>query len=419
MRRSTERILVSHAGVLPRPEGLQRLFDAGPREQQSFDAALPAAVADVVARQVAAGVDIVNDGEVSKRGLFIGYIRDRMSGFEEKTVPAGEFRPRNAGVTGRDSRDFPGFYAAGFGGFPVRTPALPVAIPGQEALTTEHVCTGPLRYTGAAEARADIDRLTAAAAPHGVGAYLPAITPGTVEHWLLNEYYPDDESFLGAIADVLHEEYKAITDAGLLLQLDDPDLPDGWQMFPDMTVPEYRRYAALRVEALNHALRGIPAEQVRLHVCWGSHHGPHRDDIPLRDIVDLVLSVPAGCYSVEAANPRHEHEWAVWEDVRLPDGATLMPGVVGHSTDIIEHPELVAQRLTRYARLVGAENVIAGTDCGLGGRVSHPEIVWAKLEDLAAGARIASRALAGRSLSGAGWPGSSGAGWPGSSAHLT
>jgi 5-methyltetrahydropteroyltriglutamate--homocysteine methyltransferase len=157
------------------------------------------------------------------------------------------------------------------------------------------------------------------------------------------------------------------------------------------------------VEALNHALRGIPPEQVRLHVCWGSHHGPHRDDIPLRDIVDLVLSVPAGCYSVEAANPRHEHEWAVWEDVQLPDGATLMPGVVGHATDIIEHPELVAQRLTRYAQLVGAENVIAGTDCGLAGRVGHPEIVWAKLEDLAGGARLASRALAGRRLSRLAW----------------
>ena len=248
MLRSTERILVSHAGVLPRPAGLQRLFDAGPREREAFHAALPGAVADVVARQVAAGVDIVNDGEVSKHGLFIGYIRDRMSGFEERTAPASEFRPRNAGVTGRDSRDFPGFYAAGLGGFPVRR----LVVPGQGgAPVTEYVCTGPLRYTGAADARADIDRLAAAAVAHGVEAFLPAITPGTVEHWLRNEYYPDDESFLAAIADVLHEEYKTITDAGLLLQVDDPDLPDGWQMFPDMTVPEYRRYAALRVEALN------------------------------------------------------------------------------------------------------------------------------------------------------------------------
>jgi 5-methyltetrahydropteroyltriglutamate--homocysteine methyltransferase len=396
MLRSAERILVSHAGVLPRPEEVQRLFDAGPSEQAAFDAALPGAVADVVARQVAAGIDIVNDGEISKRGLFIGYIRDRMSGFEERTVPAAEFRPRNAGVFGRDKRDFPGFYATGHGGFPGRPPALP----GQDGKpVTEYVCTGPLRYTGTVGVQADIDRLKAAAAPHGVAAYLPAITPGTVEHWLRDEYYHDDESFLAAVADVLHEEYKAITDAGLILQVDDPDLPDGWQMFPSMTVPEYRKYAALRIEALNHALRGIPVEQVRHHVCWGSHHGPHRDDIPLREIVDLVLSVPAGCYSIEASNPRHEHEWDVWQDVKLPEGATLMPGVVGHSSDIIEHPQLVAQRLARYAELVGRENLIAGTDCGLAGRVSHPEIVWAKLEDLAAGARLASGVLASRDLS--------------------
>jgi 5-methyltetrahydropteroyltriglutamate--homocysteine methyltransferase len=391
MRRSTERILVSHAGVLPRPEGLQRLFDAGPAEQAAFDVALPGAVADIVARQVAAGVDIVNDGEISKRGLFIGYIRDRMSGFSRVAVPTADFRPRHAPVWGRDLRDFPGFYAQGLGGFPSQSLAkIGFGGEGEDMSVTEYVCTAPLRYTGTGDVQADIGRLKAAAAPHGVSAFLPAITPGTVEHWLRNEYYPDDESFLGAVADVLHEEYKAITDAGLVLQVDDPDLPDGWQMFPDMTVPEYRRYAALRVEALNHALRGIPGDLVRHHICWGSHHGPHRDDLPLRDIVDLFLSVPAGCYSVEAANPRHEHEWTVWEDVKLPDGATLMPGVVGHSTDIIEHPELVAQRLARYADLVGAENVIAGTDCGLGGRVSHPEIVWAKLGDLAAGARLAS-----------------------------
>jgi 5-methyltetrahydropteroyltriglutamate--homocysteine methyltransferase len=391
MRRSTDRILVSHAGALPRPENLQRLFDAGPQEQEAFTAALPGAVAEVVGQQVAAGVDVVNDGEISKRGLFTGYIRDRMTGFEQLVVTPGEYEPLNAGVTGRDRRDFPGFYAAGLGGFGARPAALAQQDAAHSPSAVAYACTGPLRYTGAAAVQADIDRLTAAVRGHDVEAFLPAITPGTVEHWLRNEHYPDDESFLFAIADVLHEEYKAITDAGLLLQVDDPDLPDGWQMFPDMTVPEYRRYAALRVEALNHALGGIPAERVRLHICWGSQHGPHRDDIPLRDIIDLVLSVPAGCYSFEASNPRHEHEWTVWEDVKLPDGAMLMPGVVGHATDIIEHPELVAQRLARYAGLVGRENVIAGTDCGLGGRVGHPEIVWAKLEDLAAGARLASR----------------------------
>jgi 5-methyltetrahydropteroyltriglutamate--homocysteine methyltransferase len=299
-------------------------------------------------------------------------------------------------VTGRDRRDFPGFYAAGLGGFGGRPAATAQQDTAHSLSGSNYVCTGPLSYAGHAAVRADIDNLRAASQGGDVEPFLPAITPGTVEHWLKNEYYPDDESFLEAIAGVLHEEYRAITDAGFLLQVDDPDLPDGWQMFPDMTVAEYRRYAALRVEALNHALAGIPADQVRLHVCWGSQHGPHRDDIPLRDIVDLVLSVPAGCYSIEAANPRHEHEWALWQEVKLPAGASLMPGVISHATDTIEHPELIAQRLLRYAEAVGAENVIAGTDCGLGGRVGHPEIVWAKLADLSAGARLASRRLRGR-----------------------
>jgi 5-methyltetrahydropteroyltriglutamate--homocysteine methyltransferase len=394
---STDRIQVSHAGALPRPPDLARLFAAGPSGEGSFREALPSAVAEVVNQQVAAGVDIVSDGEVSKRGLFIGYVRDRMKGFEARSYPAGTYEAPNAGVTGRDRRDFPGFFAAGLGGF--RFGPAAAARAAEPEPVTAYFCTGPLRYTGAASAAADIERLTAAvrdarARGHDdVQAFLPAITPGTVEHWLRNEFYPDEESFLFAIADVLHEEYQAITGAGLILQVDDPDLPDGWQMFPDMSVPEYRRYAALRIEALNHALRGVPEEQVRLHICWGSHHGPHRDDIPLRDLVDLVLTVRAGCYSVEAANPRHEHEWAVWEEVRLPAGKSLMPGVVGHATDIIEHPELVAQRLIRFARLVGRENVIAGTDCGLGGRVGHPEIVWAKLADLAAGARLATAQL--------------------------
>jgi 5-methyltetrahydropteroyltriglutamate--homocysteine methyltransferase len=396
MRRSTERILVSHAGALPRPANLQRLFDAGPEEQDAFRAALDDAVAEVVEQQVAAGVDVVNDGEISKRGLFTGYIRDRMTGFEQRVLAPGQEEPRNAGVTGRDRSDFPGFYAAGLGGFGGQAAVLAQQDAAYSPSAVTYVCTGPLRYTGTDAVRADIRRLGAAAGRHDVEAFLPAITPGTVEHWLRNEHYPDDESFLFAIADVLHEEYQTITGAGVLLQVDDPDLPDGWQMFPAMTVPEYRRYAALRVEALNHALRGIPAEQVRLHFCWGSQHGPHRDDIPLRDIIDLVLSVPAGCYSFEAANPRHEHEWTVWADAKLADGTLLMPGVVGHATDIIEHPELVAYRLSRFADLVGRENVIAGTDCGLGGRVGHPEIVWAKLEDLAAGARLASQRLWGR-----------------------
>ncbi|HWG14960.1 MAG TPA: epoxyalkane--coenzyme M transferase [Streptosporangiaceae bacterium] len=398
MQRSTDRIRVSHAGALPRPEDLQRLFDGGPDAVEEFQRALPGAVTEVVNHQLKAGVDVVNDGEISKRGLFIGYIRDRMAGFEPRRFAPGAYTPPNAGVQGRDRRDFPGFFAAGLGGFQFGAAVTPPPTAGGEqppaGRTTAYFCTGPLAYTGRERAQADIGRLQAVVAEHeGAEAFVPAITPGTVEHWLHNEYYPDTESFLFAVADVLHEEYKVIIDAGLILQVDDPDLPDGWQMFPDMAVPDYRRYAALRIEALNHALRGLPEDQIRLHICWGSHHGPHRDDIPLRDLIDLVLTIPAGCYSFEAANPRHEHEYTVWEDVPLPDGKMIMPGVVGHSADIIEHPELVAQRLVRFAKLVGRENVIAGTDCGLGGRVGHPEIVWAKLTELSAGAGIASRQL--------------------------
>jgi 5-methyltetrahydropteroyltriglutamate--homocysteine methyltransferase len=250
-----------------------------------------------------------------------------------------------------------------------------------------------LRYVGYDDARFDIDNVRRASAGFDVQPFLSAVAPGTVEHWLWNAHYRTDEELLFAIADAMHEEYKLITDAGVMLQIDDPDLPDGWQMFPQISVEQYRAYAELRVEALNHALRGIAPERVRLHVCWGSGHGPHKNDIPLRDIVDLVLRVRAGCYSVEAANARHEHEWEVWRDVRLPEGKTLMPGVVGHASDVIEHPELVAQRLIRFAELVGADRVIAGTDCGLGSRVGHPEIAWAKLAALVEGAAMASRVV--------------------------
>jgi 5-methyltetrahydropteroyltriglutamate--homocysteine methyltransferase len=249
-------------------------------------------------------------------------------------------------------------------------------------------CVAPLTYTSRADVQGEIDTLKAACAGLDVQPFLSAVAPGTIEHWLWNEHYPDDEAFLFAIADAMREEYLAIVDAGILLQIDDPDLPDGWQIYREMDVAAYRRYAALRVEALNHALRGIPEEQVRLHVCWGSVHGPHKHDLPLRAIVDLVLRVRAGCYSIEAANPRHEHEWAVWEEATLPDSRSLMPGVVSHASDVVEHPELVKQRLERFVRLVGRERVIAGTDCGLGSRVGHPEIAWAKLDALVEGARL-------------------------------
>ncbi len=227
-------------------------------------------------------------------------------------------------------------------------------------------------------------------------AFLPAVAPGTIEHWMKNDHYPNDEAYLVAIADAMHEEYKAIVDAGFLLQIDDPDLPDGWQFMSKMTVPEYRKYAQLRVDALNHGLRDIPPDRVRFHTCWGSYHGPHKYDIALRDIVDIILKVNANTISIEAANPRHEHEWRVWEEVKLPAGKVLVPGVVGHATDIVEHPQAIADRLVRYAKIVGRENVMAGTDCGLGPRVGSAQICWAKFEAMAEGARLATRELWGR-----------------------
>ena len=223
-----------------------------------------------------------------------------------------------------------------------------------------------------------------------------AVTPGTVEHWLRNDHYPDAAAFLYAIAECLREEYRAIVAAGFVLQIDDPDLADGWEMFPDMSLGEYRRYATLRIDALNHAIAGLPRERVRLHVCWGSYHGPHRHDVPLADIVDLVFRVDAGAYSIEASNPVHAHEWRVFETAKLPDDAVLIPGVVGHYSDFVEHPELIAERLVNYANVVGRERVIAGTDCGIGPRVGHPDIAWAKLTALVEGARRASARLWGR-----------------------
>jgi 5-methyltetrahydropteroyltriglutamate--homocysteine methyltransferase len=382
MHRSTERILTTHAGSLPRPDDLREMLIAKDEgrsyDQAAFTTRVRSAVAEVVQRQIAAGLDIINDGELSKRS-FSTYARERLSGFEERP-PSPDERPSM--ISGRDLPEFAEYFASrsGFG--------------GASANARQVFCSGPLKYIGQAAVQADIANFKAALAGVQVSeTFLPAIAPGTIEHWMRNRSYPSDEAYLEAIADAMREEYQAIVDAGFLLQIDDPDLPDTWQIHPHMSVPEYRKFAELRVEALNHALRGIPPARVRLHVCWGSYHGPHKYDIPLRDIVDLILKVNVEGYSIEASNPRHEHEWRVWEDVKLPEGKVLIPGVVGHATDFIEHPELVAERLVRYARLVGRENVIAGTDCGLGGRVGHPKIVWAKFEALAEGAQLATRQL--------------------------
>ena len=382
MRQSAERILTTHAGSLARPDDLRELLIAKD-EGRPFDAAaltarVRSAVAEAVRHQAAVGLDVVNDGEQSKRN-FTTYARERLGGIEERSLGPGE--RVLAMIYGRDASEFPEYFA-GRGN-----------LAGREA-----VCTGPLTYIGHEAVRADISHLEAALAGVGVTeAFLPAVAPGTIEHWLRNEHYATDEAYLAAIADAMKPEYDAIVAAGFLLQIDDPDLADAWQIHPRLTVAEYRKFAALRIEALNHALRDVPPERVRFHVCWGSYHGPHKYDLPLRDFVDLILAVRAQGYSIEASNPRHEHEWRVWEDVTLPDGKLLIPGVVGHASDFVEHPELVAERLIRYARCVGRERVIAGTDCGLGPRVGHPKIAWAKFEALVEGARLATRALWGRS----------------------
>jgi 5-methyltetrahydropteroyltriglutamate--homocysteine methyltransferase len=387
MRRSTDRILASHAGTVPRPADLQDLYDAGPERRAEFEARLPSAVREVVQHQAAIGLDVVNDGELSKLN-FSHYARERLGGL---AAPSAEFKPSVRNIVARDALEFPEFHSSG-GGRIRRVQTLRPLNTGGNANPSIQ-CIAPLTYVGRAATEVDIANLRAAVDGLAVEAFLPAVAPGTIEHWLFNEHYRDDEEMLFAIADAMHEEYKLITDSGLNLQIDDPDLPDGWQMFPEMTVDDYRRYAQARVEALNHALRGIPEDQVRLHVCWGSGHGPHKNDIPLEHIVDIILRVNAQVYSIEAANPRHDHEWRVWQDVKLPDGKSLMPGVVGHATDIIEHPRLVADRLVRYAQAVGKENVIAGTDCGVGTRVWNAEIAWAKFEAIVNGARLASQEL--------------------------
>ena len=380
---SNDRILTTHAGSLPRPADLRELV-AARTAGQSFDAAaldrrLTTAVAEVVQQQLECGLDLVNDGELSKSN-FTDYVRERIAGYELRPSSGR----RRLSIIARDERKFAGYFAANARAQSLGPPTMPV-------------CVARLRYVGHADLKKDIDNFTAAlqgASP--AGAFLPANSPGTIEHWMANEHYKTDEEFVFAIAEAMHEEYRAIVEAGFLLQIDDPDLPDGWNCLPDITLPEYRKYATVRVDALNHALRGIPREKVRLHVCWGSFHGPHHDDIPLRDIIDLIFRVSAGSYSIEASNPCHEHEWRVFEEVKLPEGTTLVPGVVGHCSDFIEHRDLVAERLVRYARLVGRENVLAGTDCGLGTRVGHPSICWAKFEAMAEGARRATQTLWGR-----------------------
>ena len=383
MKYSTDRILTTHAGALPQPPDLKQMHiakDTGkPLNEDAFHQRVRLAVSEVVKKQISCGLDIINDGEVGKSN-FSRYAGERLSGFVERDAKPGD---QLSTIFARDMVEF-GEY------FRNKT--------SNRGDNVKRVfCNGPLKYIGQRSLHQEIDDFKAGLEGQNYQeAFLPAIAPGTIEHWMKNDYYPDDEAYLIAIADAMHEEYKAIVDAGFLLQIDDPDLPDGWQFMSRMTVEEYRKYAELRVDALNHGLRDIPPDKVRFHTCWGSYHGPHKYDIPLRDIVDLILKVRAHTISIEASNPRHEHEWRVWEEVKFPDGKVLVLGVVGHATDIVEHPQVIADRLLRYAKLLGREKVIAGTDCGLGPRVGDPQIAWAKFQAMAEGARIASKQLWGR-----------------------
>jgi len=390
MRRSTERILATHVGSLIRPDPLLPFIRAKqngqPYDEPAYRACLASSVAEVVRRQAAAGIDVPSDGEFGKSISWSQYALERLSGFERRPV-----REKGSIARGADRTRFAEFYAeldAASG-----PPATALASVG------EAVCVGPIRYTGHAEVQRDIANFKAALATAGVAeGFLPVAAPASVIPDRKNEHYKSDEEMLDAIAGAMRDEYRAIVDAGLLLQLDDARAAVTYdRMVPPASFADYRRWLERQVAAINRATEGIPAERIRYHVCWGSWPGPHTTDVPLQDIVDLVLRVRAGAYLIEAANPRHEHEWRVWEKARLPQGAVLVPGVISHATNVVEHPELIAERIVRFARLVGRENVIAGTDCGFAQgpfhRRVHPSIMWAKLEALAEGARLATREL--------------------------
>jgi 5-methyltetrahydropteroyltriglutamate--homocysteine methyltransferase len=380
MKHSVDRILTTHAGSLPRPAELLELVKSGDGaalEQGSNAQRLRTAVSEIVRQQATLGIDVIDDGEYGKPS-FVSYINERLGGYEVDTR-AG---PRNQWLSSREGRSFPEFYAQ-------THPA---------STHTHMICTGPITYKGHAQLKRDIDNLKAAL--NGVEVaevFMPAISPSNIEDWQKNAYYKSQEEYVFAIAEAMREEYQAIVDAGFLVQIDDPRLVTYYIIHPDASIQDCRKWAELRIAALNHALRDIPPEKIRFHTCYGINMGPRIHDMELKDIVDLILKIRAGAYSFEAANPRHEHEWKVWKNVNLPDGKILIPGVISHSTILVEHPELVADRIIRFAEIVGRENVIAGSDCGFatfaGSKEVHPSIVWAKLKALSDGAQIASKRL--------------------------
>ena len=381
MKRSTDRILTTHVGSLPRSPELMDIMRAVGRGEP-YDARrrkelVEAAVADAVDRQVAAGIDIVNDGEQGKPG-FINYANDRLSGFE----PAPPHTKSMWSGT-RETKAFPEFY-------------------GSEVKTIDKrlrmQCIGPIRYTGHGLIAEDIRILKAALAGKSYEEiFVPSVSPSLLANFQRNLHYKTADDYLFAVAEALSEEYRAIVDAGCLVQIDDPSLLSHHMRNPDLSMAEWRKWAAVQVEALNHALRGIPPDKVRHHTCHGINMGPRVHEMEFKDHVEMVLKINAGGYSFEAANPRHEHEWRVWETVKLPEGKVVIPGVVTQSSVLVEHPVLVADRIERFAQVVGRENVIASTDCGFASSATsmeiHPTVVWAKFDSLVEGARIASRRL--------------------------
>lgn len=385
MKHSVDRILTTHVGSLPRPDDLFEMMlarmDGKAVDEKAYTERVREAVRESVKQQTAVGLDVVSDGEMGKPS-FITYAAQRLAGLEQR---AGN-RPSPFANT-RETRDFPEYYQS--------AAAEQVSARRRRALM---ICTGPIAYKGHDVLRSELQILKSALkGVDAAEAFVPAIAPSNIETTTPNEYYPTPEAYVFAIAEAMREEYKAIVDAGFLLQIDDPFLVTYYIMRPDLTVAECRKWAELRVEALNAAIAGLPAERIRFHTCYSINMGPRIHDMQLKDIIDVILKVRAGGYSFEAANPRHEHEWEEWKRAKLPDDKVLIPGVITQSTVLVEHPDLVAQRIERFADVVGRERVIAGADCGFasfaGSNEVHPSIVWAKLASLVAGARIASARL--------------------------
>jgi 5-methyltetrahydropteroyltriglutamate--homocysteine methyltransferase len=390
VHRSVNRILTTHCGSLPRPRELLAPLhakDAGePYDRSELALRVRQSVTDVVRKQIESGIDIVDDGEHSKAS-FATYARMRIGGLER----TDRARPRLGSVS-RDALAFPAVYEEMRIMFGARAAAS-----SRPRGMTALICTGPIEYIGHQEVEADIENLKHALNGAVEQAFITAISPTNLEMYFSNEFYESDEDYLVALADAMNQEYRAIVNAGFLLQIDDPRLITHYNRLPGLTLEECRKFIALHVDVVNHALRGIPEDRVRFHTCYSVNVAPRVHDLELKHYVDLMLKIKAQAYSIEAANPRHEHEWRVWEEVKLPPGKILIPGVVSHCVYQVEHPELVAQRIERFASVIGRENVIAGNDCGFAtsaaGDEVHPDVAWAKLRSLSEGARLATRRL--------------------------